>query len=249
MDLTSVRLPWKGSLLRFPKVRAPRVCSGAPLCLTLCDPLDCSPPGFSVHGIYSPGKNTGAGCHFLLQAKSHILMEIAHEQLYTGPSQLNILKPSSVLVLCICTYDVYWASRNVGLHSNPSTRPHSWWAPSRSSQRQHHGSCSDQGSPAMGLPRWCSGKESTRLCRRCGFDPWVRKIVWSRKQYYCIVIFLPGKSHGQRSLVGYCLGGLTESDMTEQLSTAPADPQGWCRAILHLSSLIDGHCLLDGAGR
>ena len=123
-----------------------------------------------------------------------------------------------------------------------------WWAPSRSSQRQHHGSCSDQGSPAMGLPRWCSGKESTRLCRRCGFDPWVRKIVWSRKQYYCILIFLPGKSHEQRSLVGYCLGGLKESDMTEQLSTAPADPQGWCRAILHLSSLIDGHCLLDGAG-
>ena len=31
-----------------------------------CDPMDCSPPGFSVHGI-SPGKNTGVGCHFLLQ--------------------------------------------------------------------------------------------------------------------------------------------------------------------------------------
>ena len=35
-------------------------------CLTLCDPMDCSPPGTSVHGIF-PGKNTGAGCHFLLQ--------------------------------------------------------------------------------------------------------------------------------------------------------------------------------------
>ena len=30
------------------------------------DPLDCSPPGFSVHGI-SPGKNTGVGCRALLQ--------------------------------------------------------------------------------------------------------------------------------------------------------------------------------------
>ena len=29
-------------------------------------PLDCSPPGSSVHGD-SPGKNTGVGCHFLLQ--------------------------------------------------------------------------------------------------------------------------------------------------------------------------------------
>ena len=35
-------------------------------CLTLCDPLDCSPPGSSVHGIFL-GKNTGVGCHFLLQ--------------------------------------------------------------------------------------------------------------------------------------------------------------------------------------
>ena len=35
-------------------------------CLTLCNPLDCSPPGSSVHGD-SPVKNTGAGCHSLLQ--------------------------------------------------------------------------------------------------------------------------------------------------------------------------------------
>ena len=30
-----------------------------------CDPMDCSPPGFSILG--SLGKNTGVGCHFLLQ--------------------------------------------------------------------------------------------------------------------------------------------------------------------------------------
>ena len=36
-------------------------------CLTLCDPMDCSPPGSSVYRD-SPGKNTGVGCHFLLQA-------------------------------------------------------------------------------------------------------------------------------------------------------------------------------------
>ena len=35
-------------------------------CPTLCDPMDCSLPRFSVHGIF-PGKNTGVGCHFLLQ--------------------------------------------------------------------------------------------------------------------------------------------------------------------------------------
>ena len=36
------------------------------LCLTLCDLMDCSPPGFSVHED-SPGKNTGVSCHFHLQ--------------------------------------------------------------------------------------------------------------------------------------------------------------------------------------
>ena len=36
------------------------------LCLTLCDPMDCSPPGSSVHGD-SPGENTGVGCYAFLQ--------------------------------------------------------------------------------------------------------------------------------------------------------------------------------------
>ena len=38
----------------------------AQLCLTLCDPMDCSPPGSSVHGD-SPGKNTRVDCYGLLQ--------------------------------------------------------------------------------------------------------------------------------------------------------------------------------------
>ena len=32
------------------------------------------------------------------------------------------------------------------------------------------------------------------------------------------IVFLPGKSHGQRSLVGYSPWGPKESDMTEQLT-------------------------------
>ena len=34
--------------------------------LTLCDPMDCSPPGCSIHGD-SPGNNTTVDCHGLLQ--------------------------------------------------------------------------------------------------------------------------------------------------------------------------------------
>ena len=35
-------------------------------CPTLCNPIDGSPPG-PPHPWDSPGKNTGVGCHFLLQ--------------------------------------------------------------------------------------------------------------------------------------------------------------------------------------
>ena len=41
-------------------------CSVAQSCLTLCDPMDRSPPASTVHEIF-PGKNTGVGSHFLLQ--------------------------------------------------------------------------------------------------------------------------------------------------------------------------------------
>ena len=47
----------------------PECCVLAQLCLTLCDPTDCSPPGSSVHGIFQ-ARNTGAGYHFLLQGSS-----------------------------------------------------------------------------------------------------------------------------------------------------------------------------------
>ena len=38
--------------------------------------------------------------------------------------------------------------------------------------------------------------------RRCGFYPWVGKIPW-RRAWQPTPVFLPGKSHRQRSLVGY----------------------------------------------
>ena len=38
--------------------------------------------------------------------------------------------------------------------------------------------------------------------QRHGFAPQVRKILWKRK-WQLIPVFLPGKLHGQRSLVGY----------------------------------------------
>ena len=62
-----------------------------------------------------------------------------------------------------------------------------------------------------------SGKEPTcqrRRNKRCGFNLWVGKIPW-RRAWQLTLVFLPGESHGQRSLVGYSPWGHTESVTTE----------------------------------
>ena len=71
---------------------------------------------------------------------------------------------------------------------------------------------------------WCLSclfkkkKKKTRLqCRRPGFNSWVRKIPW-RRTWQPTPVFLPGKSHGQRSLAGYSPRGDKESDTTERLT-------------------------------
>ena len=50
-----------------------------------------------------------------------------------------------------------------------------------------------------GLPWWLNGKESACQCRRCTFNPWVGKLPWRRK-WQSTPVYLPGNSHGQRSL-------------------------------------------------
>ena len=70
----------------------------------------------------------------------------------------------------------------------------------------------------MDFPGGASGKEPACQCRRWGFDPWVRKVPWKRK-WQPILVFLSGKFHGQKSLVGYSPRGHKESDTTERLST------------------------------
>ena len=68
----------------------------------------------------------------------------------------------------------------------------------------------------MGFPGGTGGKESTCNAEdlRPGFYPWVEKIPW-RRAWQPTPVFLPGESHGQRSLVGYSPWGRTELDMAE----------------------------------
>ena len=125
-------------------------------CVWLCDPMDCSLPGFSVHGI--------------LQAR--ILDWIA---------------------IPFSMWRRNWQNRSFYLKKKKKL-------------------CTS----TLGLLRWLSGKESTCQCRRCGFDPYVRKIPWNKK-YQPTPEFLPGKSNGQRSLVGCSWCSHKELNMTEWL--------------------------------
>ena len=118
------------------------------------------PLGLFVHGD-SPDKNTGVGCHSLLQG--------------IFPTQgLN-------LGLLHCMQILYHLSHQ----RSPRTLLEIF----------------------KKLPRWHSGR----------FDPWVRKIPWSRK--WQPTPFLSEKFQGQRSLVGCSLWGHKELDTTEPLNT------------------------------
>ena len=60
------------------------------------------------------------------------------------------------------------------------------------------------------IPWWLRQKESACNAGELGLipgsDPWVSKIPWRRE--WLLIVFLPGKSHGQTSLVGYSPWGL-----------------------------------------
>ena len=73
----------------------------------------------------------------------------------------------------------------------------------------------------MGFQGGTSVKASAcrfRRHRSHEFDPWIRKILWGRK-WQLTPVFLPGKFHGQRSLVGCSPWGRQEWDMTEHAHT------------------------------
>ena len=88
---------------------------------------------------------------------------------------------------------------------------------------------------------WHSGKESACHCRRhkrCRFNPWVGKIPGRRKP---TPVFLLGRSHGQRSLVGYSPWGRKESGHdrahTQQQHWGHSSHFEWCSLLYNLWSV------------
>ena len=86
-------------------------------------PADCSPPGSPVHAILQV-KNTGVGCHFLLQGifatQDRTCMSCMYSLFTT--SQLASPNPVSLIILY----------KNAGWPPTPKNKPHSVTAPSGS---------------------------------------------------------------------------------------------------------------------
>ena len=64
-------------------------------------------------------------------------------------------------------------------------------------------------------------KRKTPMCFRNCMETWVQSLGWEipwRREWLPTPVFLPGESHGQRSLVGYSPWAHKESDTTEQFS-------------------------------
>ena len=174
-----------------------------------------------LHPWDFPGKSTGVGCHCLLRyiyiyiglAKKFFWLVtpivnkvLEHKNVFYflpkakqtfGASQhiysFSDSFPIQVITKCSASFPVVYIRSTMFIYLNSIYHCLKW--------------------PA-GASHGLSGKEPACQCR---FNPWVRKIPWRRK-WQPTPVFLPGESHGQRSLGGYSPRGHKESDMTEVLS-------------------------------
>ena len=153
-------------------------------CLTLCDPINCSTPGFPV--LHHPPGFSQTHVHWVGDA-----IQTSHSLSSLSSPALNFLSTRvfSNLVLCI-RKPKYW---NFSFSISPSKECSEltsfrmdWFDPlavQRTLKRllQH---CIWEHPPVKNLP-----------ARRRGFNPWVEKILWRRK-WQPIPVFSPGEFHG-----------------------------------------------------
>ena len=66
----------------------------------------------------------------------------------------------------------------------------------------------------LDFPHGSDSKETACNAGDLGFDPWVGNIPW-RREWLPTPVFLSGKFHGQRTLVGHSPWGCKESNMSE----------------------------------
>ena len=157
--------------------------------LSLCDPVNCSTPGFPVHGILQArvlGWAAMPSSRGSSQARDRTWVS---GRFFTTRATWEAHRPFKVVFIC----------------NFPSMVKGDWiFKPGVVYFFYTFAN--------VGLPTWFSGKESACQCRSCGFDPWVRKIPWRRAWQPTPVFW---RIPGQRSLVGCSPWGHKESDTAE----------------------------------
>ena len=178
-------------------------------CPTLCDPIDGSPPGFAVPGILR--KNTGVGCHFLLQRMKWKVKvkSLSRVQLFATPWTAAYQAPPSMIFQARV---LEW-----GANAFSAIRPYPRSNKSKTLGFGPRNMCFNKFYRFF----WCTIKFENYCQRtlptmvalvvknssvsagdmRLELDPWVRKIPW-RWAWQPTRVFLSEESRGQRSLVG-----------------------------------------------
>ena len=90
------------------------LCLDTQSCPTLCNSLDCSPPGSSVHGD-SAGKNTGEGCHALLQGifpTQGLKPGLPHCRPISAQYWANGISPPGIDCHSLQTEEFFWIVKN-----------------------------------------------------------------------------------------------------------------------------------------
>ena len=129
-------------------------------------------------------------------------------------TSLFLLPCSGILVSCVCVISCFW------LFATPWTVAHQPPLSMEFSRQEYWNGLPFPPSEDLPTPRikpsYFWEQPQCRRCKRWGFDPWVGKILW-RREWQPIPVFLPGKFHGQRRLVGYshCPTGMSPNLLFE----------------------------------
>ena len=172
-------------------------------CLTLCDPMDYSPPGPFVHGI--------------LQARLLGWVAIPFSRGSSWPRDWT-----QVSWIAGTFFTVWAAMLLAGIRSSTLTETRMAAKSLGGKENNFNIRMVASFRALMGFP---SGsmvriRLQCKSHRRQGFDSWVRKIPW-RKKWQPTPVLLPGDSHGQRSQAGYSPYG---RKIRHDLATKPPPP-------------------------
>ena len=159
-------------------------------CPTLCEPRDCNPPGSIVHRIF--------------QAKILEWVAISSSRGSSWPRGRTHLSCISGIARQIL---YYWR------HLRSPFQVHFYSVVNMIHQlnKFHLNTYS-----LVRFPDGSDGKDCVQ-CRKPELDAQVGRIPW-RRERQPTPVFLPGKFHEQRGLVGYSPCGCKESDMTDRLT-------------------------------